>query len=121
MKSKCWIEIKSKNFESIKHFGYYNGRLSNYLEKTIIDHSISGEEISYCRYINEELFAVIMKREKSFSSSRVTSKWEKYVAHIKDKSGFSYRNYYSNNLSDLKLKSDLYLINQGFKINFPGV
>ena len=121
MKSKCWIELKSKFFDSIKHYGYYNGRLSNYLEKTIIDHTTTGEEITYCRYINEELFAVIIKRKRSLSSSGVSSKWRRYVAHIKDKNGFSYKNYYSNDLNDLKLKTDLYLINQGFKISFPGV
>ena len=116
MKSKCWIEVKSKFFGSIKNFAYHNGRLSNYLEKTIIDNSKSEDQINYCRYIDEELYAIIICQCRWSIGS-----YTKYVSHVRNKEGFEFKCYYSNDIDELKLKIDLYLIEIGFNISFPGV
>lgn len=115
-----WKEISTKFFKKAKDYDYNNGKLSNYLQKRIYENSICENQINYCRFINGELYAVIVKTTHNTTSFIQNNNYV-YLSFIKDKGGFSYRTMYGNSLDDLKLKADLYLIEQKHKITFPGV
>jgi hypothetical protein len=121
MKELVWLEISTSFFDSIRTFGYTNGRLINNLERIIKENSNNINQINYCKYIDGGLCAVIVKRNMASGVLRQSSNWQDYTAVIKDYDGFSYHYIYGNDPQELKLKVDLYMIDQGYKIIFPGV
>jgi len=120
MDNKGWIDIYPYFFYGQKNYSYNQGKPANYLGVKVVECSESKTQLSYGRYYEGELVAIIMRYKNLLSINQDIDNFI-YCATVKSLEGYSYDSFYSNSISDLKLKSDLHLIKQGVKINFPGV
>lgn len=116
----CWQEIFPKYFYGESAYTYNAGKVSNYLGVKVVECSKDKDQLSYGRFYDGTLVAIIMKENDKPKVLNGGIK-NKYVATVRSHEGYAYDSFYSNSLEELKLKSDLYLINQGYKISFPGV
>ena len=108
-----WKKMKALDFQSHVKPIYDKGCIANFIEFTTIRSVLSLKETLYIKYANDVVIGII-RFDKTKASNSFTS-------ILKTESSFHIRNLYSETLEEAKLKSDLFLIEQGYKINFPGV
>ena len=111
-----WRKRKSSDFSHHGKLRYKKGFIDNFLQNKIAIGSYGEIETVYVKHYEGTMIGVIIESD---SYSPVPS--NKFVSSLKTNCDFSFRNIYSETLEEAKLKSDLFLIEQGYKINFPGV
>lgn len=114
-----WVEIYPKYFYGEKGYSYNNGKPSNYLGVKVIECSKEKDQVSYGRYCDGELVAIIMISDEKYILSKLLK--FRYTATVRSLEGYAYDSFYSESLEELKLKSDLHLLEQGYIIKFPGI
>ena len=108
-----WKKMKAIDFKYHSKPIYKEGFILNFIENTIVSSSCDLKETVYIQYEDGLIVGAIRVNKNSFN--------HKFVSILKTSCSFHIRSLYSKTLEEAKLKSDIFLIEQGFEINFPGV